>query len=244
MEKDPHSLIDNSLINKSSSEFVTFQSFSDRGSAMDLISMLEENQIPFVLDEFFLFHNPLFSPEKEAIKEFHVQLQKESFPKVEQLLLDINREELESVEPDYYLLKFTDHELLDVIEKSYEWSTFDYLLALKLLQERGVKVDIERVVKIKEEKLEELAQPEKNQGFWIYFGYILALTSWYFSPTYGGMTSLIIGVHLYTSKKTLSNGDRIYTHSQINRIHGGVITIIGIVAFTLFFIRQLGMVEV
>lgn len=244
MENDSHSLIDNNFVNKSSSEFVTFQTFSDRNSAMELIYLLEENQIPFVLDEFFPFHNPLFSSEKEAIKEFHVQLQKESFPKVQQLLLNINREELESVASDYYLFAFSDQELLDIIEKSYEWSAFDYLLALKLLQERGVKIDVDRIVKIKEEKLEELAKPEKDQGFWIYIGYILALISWYFLPTYGGITSLIIGVHLYTSKKTLPNGDRIFTHSKSNRIHGVVITIIGILAFILFFFRQLGIVPI
>lgn len=105
MENDKKSLIDNDLINKSSSEFVTFQSFPSRNLAMDFISLLEENQIPYVFDEFFNLHNPLFSSDHEAIKEFHVQLQKESFPKVQQLLLNINREELESIEPDYYLFR-------------------------------------------------------------------------------------------------------------------------------------------
>lgn len=231
MENDKNSLIDNNLINRSSSEFVTFQSFPSRNLAMDFISLLEENQIPYVFDEFFNIHNPLFSSDHEAIKEFHVQLQKESFPKVQQLLLDINREELESIESDYYLLKFSDQELLDVIEKSYEWSTFDYLLALKLLQERGVNIDIERVVKIKEEKLEELAQPEKNQGSWIYIGYVTALL--------GGLLGIIIGVNLMTSKKTLPNGDRVYSHSESNRNHGMVITIIGIVMFIIVFFMKI-----
>lgn len=231
MENDSHSLIDTNFINKSSSEFVTFQTFSDRNSAMELIYLLEENQIPFVLDEFFPFHNPLFSSEKEAIKEFHVQLQKESFPKVQQLLLNINREELESVASDYYLFAFSDQELLDIIEKSYEWSAFDYLLALKLLQERGVKIDIDQIVKIKEEKLEELAKPEKDQDFLIYRGYIFAFL--------GGLLGVFFGIHLMTSKKTLPNGDRVYSHSESNRNHGMLITIIGIIIFVIFFFKKI-----
>lgn len=213
-------------------EFVTFQSFPDRISASDFISLLEENHIEYVLDEFFNVHNPLFSTDKEAIKEFHVQLKKHDFPVVEKILLNINRAELESIDSDYYLLEFTDKELLDVIEKSYEWSTFDYLLALKLLQERGVYIDIEKVSKIKEERLEELAQPAKDQEGWIYVGYASALL--------GGIVGIIIGINLVTSKKTLPNGDRIYSYSEKNRNHGVVITIIGIVMFTIMIFIKIG----
>lgn len=232
MEKDPHSIIDNNLVNGNAEEFVTFQSFPDRNSAMDFISLLEENHIEYVLDEFFNIHHPLFSVDKEMIKEFHVQLKKKHFPIVEELLLNIDRKELESIDPDYYLLKFTNDELQEVVIKSEEWSKFDYLLALKLLQERGVHVDIDKISKIKEERFEELAQPEKNQSFWIYRGYVLALT--------GGLLGIIIGIHMVTSKKTLPNGDRIYTHSETNRNHGVVITIIGTVIFVFTVFIKIG----
>lgn len=44
---------------------------------------------------------------------------------------------IEVVDKDYYLFSFTEIELEDLIQKKNEWSKFDFLLAKKILNDRG-----------------------------------------------------------------------------------------------------------
>jgi hypothetical protein len=45
----------------------------------------------------------------------------------------------------------------------------------------------------------------------------------------GGAIGIAVGLNLWTMKKTLPNGERVYVYAEKDRIQGQIITVVGIV---------------
>ncbi len=208
-----------------SDQYLTFQKFNDEALAKELIILLNQHGIKFQVEGDSAF-DPTFSGTNELNKEIRVKIPKHDFEKADQLLLDISKLQIDTVEKDYYLYEFTDEELIEIVTKHDEWSQFDFLLAQKILKGRGKEINPEVVKVIKRQRINELAKPEESQKGWIYIGYVMALL--------GGIIGIAIGYHLSTFKKTLPNGDRIYVHNIEDRKHGKRIFILGIFFFILW----------
>jgi hypothetical protein len=208
-----------------SDQYLTFQKFNDEALATELIILLNQHGIKFQVEGDSAF-DPTFSGSNDLNKEIRVKIPKHDFEKVDQLLLDISKLHIDTVEKDYYLYEFNDEELIEIITKHDEWSQFDFLLAQKILKDRGKEVNPETVKVIKKQRISELGKPEESQKVWIYLGYISAVL--------GGLIGIFIGYHLSTSKKILPNGDRVYTHNIPDRKHGKRIFILGIFFFIIW----------
>jgi hypothetical protein len=201
------------------SQFVTFQKFNDKGQAMELGSLLDKNKIEYILED----NSPRLDASfggGELSKEYAIKLRKEDFEPVNHLLIEASVNDLDSIDKNYYLFSFTNEELRDVIVKKDEWNAFDFLLAQKLLSDRGKAISEEELSTLQDQRLGELAQPEKPQSATIIAGYIFALL--------GGIVGIIIGWYLSTNKKTLPNGDSVYIYSESDRRHGRIIIALGI----------------
>lgn len=211
--------------------FITYQKFNDPALADDLTNMLDKHVIPYLVEEesfsieaTMVLNNPL-------TKEFAVKLKSSDFEKVNQILQNEAQVEIEQVDKDYYLFSFTDEELLELISKADEWSPFDFMLARKILTERGLNLTIEKVSEIREERLNILKKEEPTQTSWIIFGYISSLL--------GGLLGILIGWYLFTYKKTLPNGERVYVYSENDRNQGRIICFLGIGILIFFVIYKL-----
>ena len=203
-------------------EFLTFQKFNDKEALLELETLFNDNNIEYLIEDASANFDPSFA-NSELSKEFRIKLKKQDFEKADNLLQQISLSQIDSVDKDYYLFNFTDLELMEVITKRDEWGHLDFILAQKILKERGKEIKPEVVELLKKQRLEELAKPEENQKAWIYAGYITAVL--------GGFLGIFIGWHLSTYKKTLPNGDRVYGYSQSDRKHGNRILIIGVICF-------------
>ncbi|WP_343538183.1 hypothetical protein [Flavobacterium mesophilum] len=155
--------------------------------------------------------------------QYEIKIDPINFEKAEAILEKATENILTEVDSDYYLLSFSDDELYDVLLKSDEWNVFDYKLAQKILKERGKNIDSEMLAFLKKERLQTLAKPEEPQKSWINIGYIFSFL--------GGALGIVIGYLLWTSKKTLPNGQRIYSYNEADRKHGKTIFIIGAIVF-------------
>lgn len=83
---------------------------------------------------------------------------------------------------------------------------------------------------MKKQRLQELEKPDENQRPWIIAGYIFALL--------GGFLGIIIGYFLWTSKKTLPDGRKVYSYNQKDRMQGKYIFFIALIIFpSLLFFR-------
>jgi len=203
-------------------EFITYQKFNDPALAEELAGHLEQHGIAYFVEESSFRFDPSLVM-SNAAKEYDVKIKPEDFEKVNQLLKEDENKNTDEIDKDYYLFTFTDDELMEVVTKADEWSAFDVVLARKLLVERGKNVSDKEIETINEQRIEELRQPDPPQTFWIVIGYMVALL--------GGVLGIFIGWHLYSYKKTLPDGERVYGYTERDRWHGRVIFYLSIVVF-------------
>ena len=150
--------------------------------------------------------------------------------KVDNLLLESMKYEIEDVNEDYYLFQFSNEELFDLIRKRDEWSQFDVLLAKKILQSKNIEFSLEQENKIKQERISELAEAKKAHIAYIVAGYIFCF--------FGGFIGLMIGSHLLISKKTLPNGNKVHEFDSESRKQGKFILILGLLGSTIAIILK------
>ena len=186
---------------------ILYQKFNVQHDALELGRVLSENGIEYKLE----VGKPGFNPAFVFDAEFRILLTESDFEKANDLFVS-------NISEDYYLITFSDDELLEIITKRDEWNDFDFNLAQKLLKERGKEVNPEVVKFLEKQRFETLKAPEVSQKTWIYAGYILGVVS--------GLLGLFIGLSLMSSKKVLPNGERVYSYIQTDRKHGLYIVII------------------
>ncbi|MDB5091418.1 MAG: hypothetical protein JWR09_5412 [Mucilaginibacter sp.] len=212
-------------------EFITYQKFNDIALANELAELLEEHGINYRVEEDSLTFNPSFNLNDELSKEYAVKISAGDFEQVNELLKQDASEQIGDVEKDYYLFDFSDDELKDVVAKADEWNAFDVQLARKLLAERGHAISDAEIAKIEGKRIEELKATEPSQTWWIFVGYVFALAA--------GVLGFFIGWHLWTYKKTLPNGERVYQYSESDRRQGKIIFYLSFVALACAFAYRL-----
>jgi hypothetical protein len=212
------------------SQFLTYCKFTDKSEATELSELLENNNIEVLLEETSTNFDPVFG-NAEFNKEYRIKLKNTDFERADKVQIELSVNQIEAIDKDYYLFAFTDQELIELIAKSDEWGKFDYVLAQKILKDRGKEINNELVGTLKNQRLEELAKPEKRPKAWIVAGYVFAVL--------GGFIALFIGWDLLSYKKTLPNGDRIYGYSAEDRKHGRNILICGVFFLVLWVIMRI-----
>lgn len=185
--------------------YLTYQKFNNEGEAFELAELLTANKIEFLLEDTSGNFDPSFA-NNDFNKEFRIKLQKHDFDHADKLLLSISEKYLNDIDKDYYLFAFSDEKLLRILTESDKWSKFDYLLAQKILKERGQEVSEKLLDTLRKQRIEELAKPEDSQKTWIMAGYLFAFL--------GGFLGLFIGWHLRSHKKALPNEDSVYAYSS------------------------------
>ncbi len=225
-----------------SPEFITYQKFNDSALANDLAELLDQHNIPYFIQEETSGFDPSLVMSNAAV-DYAIKIKSEDFEKVNQLKKEYEEKNLDDVEKDYYLFSFTDDELMDVLAKADEWSTFDVVLARKILTERGKNISDADMSNINEKRIEELSAPEKSQTLWVILGYLIALAQ-LILPLFIVVIGLFIGWHLSSHKKTLPDGARVYAYREADRNHGKRIFILTIIVFviavvyTVFFMKE------
>lgn len=204
-------------------DYSIFRTFSKVGQAMEILNILSENKIDTVIADNSPPVDVTFSVGGSFEEKVEIRIKPSDFEKAEEILEKIAEEQLNDIDPNYYLFSFTDEELYDILLKSDEWNTFDYRLAQKLLKDRGKSIDDTLLDSLKKQRLEDLAKPEGNQKPWIMAGYIFAIL--------GGFLGLIIGYFLWTSKKTLPNGQKVYSYSTKDRKQGKYMFFLSLIIF-------------
>jgi hypothetical protein len=213
--------------------FVIYKMFADKTPAQILGRLLEANQIEYIIEDNSSLLDASFAGGAELAKEFAVCVSEADVSRVNKIIEASAESDMANIDADYYLNEFTDDELREVVLKSDEWNEFDVVLAKKMLKQRGIELSAEDLSAFREQRIEMLARPEKSQIYTVLFGYVFALLS--------GVIGIAIGWFLYTQKKTLPNGKKVYSFNSTDRKHGGLIMFIGGGLLTAIFIWQIFM---
>ena len=194
------------------SKFLQFQKYNDPALAKTIGERLaaagiqyELESQPQHLDPVFLGNTPEFS--------IDLKIAPEDFIRARAVLEAYYEAHLQNVDPSYYLFDFTDQELLDILAKPDEWGVFDYVLAQKLLIERGHSITHEFTEDLKAKRLRELAEfddPASLGG----------------SPL--GLGGAVSGYILATQKKILPDGSEVPAYSPRVRKRRRMVFIIAV----------------
>lgn len=198
-------------------DFTIYQTFTNQEDASDLVNLLKENSIAYKVESSSGEFNPsfVFTPEiKVLVKTENVEL--------------VNNLFFSQAPSDYYLFEFNDAELQEVIEKKDEWNLFDYQLAQKILIDRGVSLDEEKINSMASKRISELSQPDESQKSWIFIGYASILM--------GALPGIFIGRSIWKGMKALPDGTYVPRFSESDRQHGKRITWISIAFFVPIFL--------
>lgn len=213
-------------------EFVLFQSFLNESDAMPVMEILKENNIEYRVEK---FKEPLDSViAGEVVRDqFYLHIMSKDFPKANEVFDQMILKNISSVEKDYYLFSFSNDELLEIIKKPDEWSRQDYLIAKKILDERGKPVNDQEINSLKSKRIKELAAAEKEPMGSIIVGYVFAIL---FS-----IVGLFFGLAFFVTKKTLPDGTKVFAYTQGARNHGKVIFILSLAMLIFYIITDTGL---
>ena len=205
-------------------EFVLFQSFFTEEEATSVIEPLKENGIDYQLERSKELLDRAFIGDNLEKKIF-LKIKSSDFPKANEILDTRILQNITALEKDYYLFSFTNDELIEILRKPDEWSRQDFLIARKILAERGQPVHEEVIKDLKSKRINELSREESEPTFTIIAGYVLALL---FS-----LVGLFFGLTFLTAKKNIPNGKKVFTYSRSTRKHGRNIVILSAVSLFL-----------
>lgn len=199
--------------------YTTYRIFESREEAAAMQALLSKNGIPNSMEESKAIFDTAIVGAVNT-KQYFVKIPQDKFLTANAILeAAIDLDTLE-VEDDYYLLSFTDEELMDLVKKKDEWGEFDYALAKKLLAERGISLNDSELKEMHEERIVELKKTETASVKAIWGGYIAAVLN-----TVAGAGT---GIYLLSAYRKLPDGTIAYKYDSASRRHGLFILLLSI----------------
>ncbi|MBD8082983.1 hypothetical protein [Chryseobacterium caseinilyticum] len=208
----------------------TYRKFIYEDDALELMEILKQNHITYELVNNSSQLDSNFGGDINT-KQFELKIHREDFVIAENLEEELLKNEIENVAEDYHLFDYSDEELVEIVTKKEEWNKFDYLLAQKILKQRGKEINPELLKIINKQRIENLATEEVSPTWLIIIGYVCAIL--------GGLFGVFIGAYLMYYKKAMPNGGRMYGFSRKDRSHGQNILIISGIAFLFWIVVRL-----
>lgn len=209
-------------------DFLTIRNFSQEEQFMELLQVLETHNIPYLTETYRQRIDPISMV--TLAPEFIVKVQARHFSTVSELMNDLAAQAVIHASDEHYLFDFKDEELFDILASPDEWSAFDYQLARRILDERGIDIDAKLLALLKKTRLQELAQPEEKQTVSLWSAYTFALL--------GGIIGIVMGWYILTARKTLPDGQRPHLYRASDRRHGPWIMALGLVMLAVWLLLK------
>lgn len=204
--------------------YSSFKTFNEKETAEDFAEILKEYGIDFYIEEDVLEFDPTYA-NNALDKDFHIMIKQEDFGKAKQAYEAYFAKGLHNAPPDYYLFSFSDEELKEIMAKPDEWGTFDYLLAEKILKDRGISITETEKQTLKTERYKVLQEQQKEKPSNILLYYIFCLIVF--------PIGILIGWAWAYSKKTLPDGKKVAAYDSDIQRHGKIIFALALALFVL-----------
>lgn len=211
------------------SQLTTYEKYFNPDQAQPVIAILKENKIPYefasikqTVDQVIAGGGPAYL--------YEVKIPGNQFNQANRLLRENIQVHLDEVDPDYYLFKFEDFELVEILRLPDEWGRLDYAIARKILESRGITYTNDELEVLWKNRIETLAKPEKEGRAWVYTGYFFA--------AFGGFFGILIGLALLQSTKTLPDGRKVHTYDEVTRKNAKRIIIVSAIVFIIMLLGK------
>jgi hypothetical protein len=211
-------------------ELVTLRTFNTLEEASAVVELLEKNKIHYLVEKTEVPIEVVL-PGENLDTELLVKVKPEAFEAAKTLLEELEEIGIEKLDKDYYLFDFTDQELIELLQKSDEWSLKDYLWAQEILKQRGKEVDKSLLNEWNDKRLAFLATPEKVTPKYLMLAYLFCFA--------GGWIGFFMGRHVRAFKKLLPNNQKVFAFDEESRVKGKKIESIGLI-FSLVYMIVIG----
>ena len=209
-------------------EFLTYKRYSTKEQAQNIGEILASYKIQYQIYE---YKPQIALGQPIDPLAFTLKILGKDFEYADRVLEKDSEIALNNVPNDHYLFEFSDEELIAILTKPDEWNPFDYRLAQKILKNRGKEVNADFLQSLRKSRIEELRRPEPTQKNWIVVGYIASIL--------GGIIGIGIGLHLWKSKRTIPNGDTVYSFIESDRKQGKRIFYLSIFFLVIWLIGKI-----
>lgn len=203
-------------------EFISYKKFETPEEAAALIENLNSNNIVFLLEDNSPSDDVTSTYGSQVQGQYDVKIRPGDFEKANNILQKEATETAEKLPEDYYLYQFSIDELNDILDHFDEWNETDYMLAQKLLINKGRPVSDEIIRQKKKKRIDQLKEPQKAESGWLIFGFITMVL--------GGLFGLFIGYYLSGFRKTIPTGEKVYVYDETSRKKGRIMFYLGIVS--------------
>lgn len=144
-------------------KFIIYDRFSELATFEHFTNLLQQHNIPFETENNAPSLDNTFGRNDFAVYYF-VKILKVDFPKVDKIQKDDALQTIHQLGEDYYLYDFSNDELLEIVQNKDEWSTLDFVMAKKLLKDKGVMNSHALENKVKEAESLSPKLQKKNHG--------------------------------------------------------------------------------
>ena len=103
-------------------EYLRFKLFPDKATAEDFAEVLKQNGIDYQIEEDALVFDPSYA-NNPLSTDYVILLKQADFKEASRAYDEYFAKQLGNVPEDYYLLTFTDEELLEILAKPDEWGS-------------------------------------------------------------------------------------------------------------------------
>lgn len=201
-------------------DLIRLKKFNTIEEANIVAELLEKNNIFMKIDKEQLPEDSVFAG-NTLLTQICINIKPEDLEIAQNLIGGLEEVNIDKLEPDYFLFEFTDEELIDMLKKPDEWSMNDFHWALEILKQRGKEPEKTQVETWKKERLEVLSQPEAVTSKHVNTAYFFCIL--------GGIIGIAMGRHINSFKKTLPNGQKVYTYDPESRKKGMGIATFGFI---------------
>lgn len=209
-------------------DFLTYSKFHTKEEAEEFVTLLDRNNIIFDIEQTTRTLDNVYIGE-DPDPRFLVKVLPEQFDQVDKLMEAKTKDELDQVNPSYYLFNFSINELKDVLSNPEEWNYFDQALAKKLLEERGEEeMSLPEPVTVHEM---DTIKPSKLAPGWLVAVYLMIPLM--------PFLSVIASIMLLYANRPKKDGTKQYFYDGQTRGHALIILVLSVLySLYLIFIRK------
>lgn len=216
----------------------SFRNVSTQDEADEIVQLLAENDIDSRVKRDSGDLDSVFQGEAMT-NQFEILIEESDNSKAHDVLEAAAKKLLKDIDSSYFLFGFTDSELREVLVKKDEWNEFDVLLSEKILKDRNVNINLEKIEEEREIIQAEYKKPQGGQAGWIIFGYTMAFLGSFLVGMLGSFLGMIIGYFIWQAKNKLPSGEKVFAYTKKARFHGMLIFFISLVIFPIVFIYRM-----
>lgn len=214
-------------------EWIDVQTFADLESAKEVLSLFQENRLNYMIVEDKRREVASIDMEfsNRGIAAFHLQVLPPDLERAQRIIALASGQSVADVDEDDYISRFSNDELLEVLQKADEWNPSDVQLAFKFLNQRGHSVTPEDFEKMRQQRIQELETPIDASPTFLLMGYVFAFL--------GGFIGILFGFQLTTYTKRLPDGRKVHHYTKETRKKGqwilGFSMLISLAMITAYF---------